>query len=45
MIFPVKYPKKIIFTKDIKVKTSELPRWKPKTIIGRGFERGSKEEQ
>ena len=33
------YRQKILFTKNVSFKTSELPRWKPKTIIGlRTFE-------
>jgi len=38
-IFYTNYPRKIIFSKPVTFKTSELPRWKPKTIIGlRTFE-------
>jgi hypothetical protein len=38
-VFPADYPRKVLFTKPITFKTSELPRWKPKSIIGlRTFE-------
>jgi len=34
-IFIAPCKKKILFTKKIRVKTSELPRWKPKIILGK----------
>ena len=38
-VFPTNYPRKVIFTKPVTFKTSELPHRKPKTIIGlRAFE-------
>ena len=38
-VFPTNYPRKVLFTKPVIFKTSELPRWKPKNIIGlRAFE-------
>lgn len=38
-VFLTHYPRKVLFTKSITFKTSELPRWKPKNIIGlRTFE-------
>lgn len=38
-VFYTNYPRKIMFSKTVTFKTSELPRWKPKTIIGlRTFE-------
>ncbi len=38
-VFRTNYPRKVLFTKPVAFKTSELPRWKPKTIIGlRAFE-------
>ncbi len=38
-VFRTNYPRKLLFTKPVTFKTSELPRWKPKTIIGlRTFE-------
>ena len=38
-VFPTNYPRKVLFTKQVTFKTSELPRWKPKKIIGlRTFE-------
>jgi len=38
-VFPANYPRKVLFTKLLTFKTSELPRWKPKNIIGlRTFE-------
>jgi hypothetical protein len=38
-VFRTNYPRKVLFTKPVTFKTSELPRWKPKTIIGlRAFE-------
>jgi len=38
-VFYTNYPRKVIFSKTVTFKTSELPRWKPKTIIGlRTFE-------
>ncbi len=38
-VFPTNYPRKVLFTKPLTFKTSELPRWKPKSIIGlRTFE-------
>lgn len=38
-VFPTNYPRKVLFTKPVTFKTSELPRWKPKNIIGlRTFE-------
>jgi len=33
-IFPTNYRRKVLFTKEVTLRTSELPRWKPKTIIG-----------
>jgi len=33
-IFVTNYPKKVIFTKQVVFKTSELPRWKPSLTIG-----------
>ena len=38
-VFPINYRRKVLFTKNVTLRTSELPRWKPKTIIGlRTFE-------
>jgi len=38
-VFPTNYRRKVLFTKKVKLKTSDLPRWKPKAIIGlRTFE-------
>ncbi len=38
-VFHTHYPRKVIFTKPVTFKTSELQRWKPKKIIGlRTFE-------
>jgi hypothetical protein len=38
-VFPTNYPRKILFSKTVTSKTAELPRWKPKKIIGlRTFE-------
>jgi len=38
-VFPTNYPRKVLFTKPVTFKTSELPHRKPKTIIGlRAFE-------
>ncbi|MBW1850342.1 MAG: hypothetical protein JRJ15_02690 [Deltaproteobacteria bacterium] len=38
-VFYAKYPRKALFSKTMTFKTAELPRWKPKTIIGlRTFE-------
>jgi len=38
-VFPTNYPRKVLFSKPVTFKTSELPRWKPKNIIGlRTFE-------
>ncbi len=38
-VFPTNYHRKVLFTKKVTLKTSELPRWKPKNIIGlRTFE-------
>ena len=38
-VFPTNYTRKVLFTKLLTFKTSELPRWKPKNIIGlRTFE-------
>ena len=38
-VFPTNYPRKILFSKTLTFKTAELPRWKPKNIIGlRTFE-------
>jgi hypothetical protein len=31
----IKYSRKVIFSKSLTLKTSELPRWKPKTILGK----------
>ena len=33
-VFPTNYRRKVLFTKKVTLKTSELPRWKPKNIIG-----------
>ena len=33
-VFPANYPRKILFSKTVAFKTAELPRWKPKNIIG-----------
>ena len=38
-VFPSNYRRKVLFAKKIRFRISELPRWKPKTIIGlRQFE-------
>ena len=38
-VFSPKYRRKVLFTKLIEVRTADLPRWKPKNIIGmRTFE-------
>ncbi len=38
-VFPTNYRRKVLFTKKLKLKTSDLPHWKPKSIIGlRPFE-------
>jgi hypothetical protein len=38
-VFPTNYRQKVLFTKKVALRISELPRWKPKTIIGlRTFE-------
>lgn len=38
-VFPTNYRRKVLFTKKVKLKTSDLPRRKPKAIIGlRTFE-------
>lgn len=38
-VFRTNYRRKVLFTKPVTFKTSKLPRWKPKTIIGlRAFE-------
>jgi len=38
-VFPTNYRRKVLFTKKVRLRISELPRWKPKTIIGlREFE-------
>ncbi|MEA1883994.1 MAG: hypothetical protein U9N62_05700 [Thermotogota bacterium] len=38
-VFPTDYHRKVLFTKKVKLRTSDLPRWKPKAIIGlRTFE-------
>ena len=38
-IYSPSYKKKVLFSKTLTFKTSELPRWKPKAIIGkRNFE-------
>jgi len=38
-VFPINCPRKVLFTNNVTVRTSELPRWKLKTIIGlRTFE-------
>jgi hypothetical protein len=38
-VFPTNYRRKVLFTKKVTLRTSELPRWKPKAIIGlRTFE-------
>jgi hypothetical protein len=37
--FSTNYRPKVLFTKKVTLKTSKLPRWKPKNIIGlRAFE-------
>ena len=33
-VFPTNCRRKVLFTKKVKLKTSDLPRWKPKAIIG-----------
>lgn len=33
-VFLTHYPRKVLFTKPVTFRTSELPRWKPKNIIG-----------
>jgi hypothetical protein len=33
-VFPTNYRRKVLFTKKVKLKTSDLPRRKPKAIIG-----------
>jgi hypothetical protein len=33
-VFRTNYPRKILFSKTVTFKTAELPRWKPKNIIG-----------
>jgi hypothetical protein len=33
-VFPTNYRRKVLFTKQVTLRTSELPRWKPKAIIG-----------
>ncbi len=33
-VFPANCRRKVLFTKKVKLKTSDLPRWKPKAIIG-----------
>ena len=33
-VFPTNYRRKVLFTKKVTLRTSELPRWKPKAIIG-----------
>ena len=38
-VFPTNYRRKVLFTKKVTLRTSDLPRWKPKAIIGlRTFE-------
>ena len=38
-VFPTDYRRKVLFAKKVKLRTSDLPRWKPKVIIGlRPFE-------
>jgi hypothetical protein len=38
-VFSPRYQRKILFTKPIEIRTADLPRWKPKNIIGmRTFE-------
>ena len=32
-VFPTNYRQKVLFTKKVRLRISELPRWKPKTII------------
>lgn len=34
-VFCPNYNRRILFTKEIILKTAELPRWQPKIIIGR----------
>jgi len=34
-VFYLNYPRKVLFTETITFKTKELPRWKPKAIIGK----------
>jgi len=41
-VFYTNYPRKVMFSKTVTFKTSKLPRWKPKTMIGlRRLEEGN----
>ena len=37
-IFKTDYPKKILFTKTLRLKLADLPRWEPPAVIGEARE-------